>query len=246
MRSLTESETYWRGSQAEIGRHPLPVDDPLRQWIRRWTPPGARSVLEVGCVPGRFLQVFGELGLQLNGVDLLDDVIDGTPQRLQSQGMDVSVFQRVDFFEFQTPESFDVVASFGFIEHFEPWEPAFRRHLELVGPGGTVMITTPNFTSPLQHFVQRRCNPIRFRGHNLEAMHPDRWADLAAACGFDVIFAGPIGRAHYWVNDQPRALANKVLTHVMIDLVLPLLRALPVVRDHRFLAPHCGLVARAR
>lgn len=86
-----------------------------------------------------------------------------------------------DFLEWSTSERFDLVCSFGFIEHFNDWPAMIRRHAELVVEGRYLILTTPHFRN-LQYALHRLFdtpNPI-------------------LACG-------PYGTCEFWLE---RALAR--------------------------------------
>ena len=63
-------------------------------------------------------------------------------------------------------ESFDLVHSAGLIEHFNDPVPLVQIHLDLVRPGGTVLITVPNYGG-FYGAVGRRFGPRNFALHNL-------------------------------------------------------------------------------
>lgn len=52
---------------------------------------------------------------------------------------------REDFLKWQSNQQYDIVASFGFIEHFEDPVPVVDRHFRPARLGGYVVITVPNF-----------------------------------------------------------------------------------------------------
>ncbi len=63
-------QSVWDEGYAQHEFFVAPKDDALRQWIETHFPRANKSCLELGCFPGRYLAVFGELGYELNGLDL--------------------------------------------------------------------------------------------------------------------------------------------------------------------------------
>lgn len=85
---------------------------------------------------------------------------------------------KADFFDYaklrENKEKFDIVSSFGFIEHFTNYEEVIKLHLELLKPGGYLVITVPNLglvQLGLRRLLynQQKLDEI-LDIHNLEAM----------------------------------------------------------------------------
>lgn len=218
------------------GRH-----KPVRQWIEQWVPVGQGTCLEIGCYPGRYLAVFGELGYRLSGIDLSSRVKDVLPEWLSSQGYLLGDFHQEDFFKFCecTVESFDVVCSFGFIEHFSDWCEVLDLHANLVKEGGLLVVSVPNFRGKIQRCLHEFFDSENLLRHNLQAMVPQDWAVFLTTKGFEVQFCGCFGRFDFWIDSKP-SLWRRIGWRG-VKALLPLLRMLPV-SDHY--APHCGIIAR--
>lgn len=106
-----------------------PQDNAIRKWIENYfsvmsSSYHSRSVLEIGCFPGKFLSVFGELGYELNGIDISPRVETDLPIWLRDKGYKTGNFINADFFDYADSRKYGVVCSFGFIEHFVNWQEA--------------------------------------------------------------------------------------------------------------------------
>lgn len=221
-----------------------PPDDLIRCWLQKHIQPGNGSCLELGCFPGRYLAVLGELGYEVNGIDLTPRVEQDLKPWLQGRGYHVGEFIRDDVFTHSFDRRYDIVCSFGLIEHFEDWPELLRRHAELVAEGGTLIVSTPNFRGGLQWFLHRWCDQENFYRHNLAAMFPDKWAQIAEAEGLEVVEAGCVGTFDFWYGGtQPRNLLQKSVAKTARKLI-PLLRKMPF-KSPAF-APYFGLIARKR
>jgi len=116
--------------------------------------------LEVGCFPGRYLRYFERVyGMRAEGVDLM------APDENA-----VTAIHQCDFFEFRSDKKYDVVCSFGFIEHFEVLDDVIQRHVDLVKEGGMVVITVPNFVHGWRFCARRKHDKELFVHHNRNAM----------------------------------------------------------------------------
>jgi glycosyltransferase involved in cell wall biosynthesis/SAM-dependent methyltransferase len=156
------------------------------------------SFLEIGCGPGGILAEFcARLGYVAHGVDYVGDP-DRVERWLRLQGVSVGRIHKADFLTWEPGQSYDVVGSFGFIEHFRDAEAIVDRHFRLVRPGGHVVLTVPHLAGGQRllhwlfnrHSLQRhnvRCTTLPF----LQAAAGRNGAILKAAH-----FVG--GRFDFW------------------------------------------------
>ena len=167
---------------------PLPADDGFRLWLSRFLPRGPGDCLEIGCFPGRFLAAMGDLGYRLNWIDLTPRTDVELPQWLAAQGYDVGTFARADFTTYPFAQRFQVVSSFGFIEHFTDWHEVLGHHADLVAPDGFLVIEAPNMAGLLQRVLRQLFDKQNLAGHWTPAMHADCWAAVALRLGFEILF----------------------------------------------------------
>jgi SAM-dependent methyltransferase len=151
---------------------------------------GAR-VLEVGCTPARWLVFYAErFGADVEGVDYSEHGVELSRRNLELSGVQGTI-HRADFFEFE-PRPFELVLSFGFIEHFDDLGTVFRRHLAFVGAGGRLVVGVPNFRG-LNRILQQQADPAYLRLHNLDAMEPSLYRRLADENGIALEHLGHLG-----------------------------------------------------
>ena len=128
-------------------------EDPVIQFFVHELPwPQLKTVFEVGCFPGGYLAYFGSKGLELNGIDLSNRVLTDLIPFYKSQQLKTGILQQGNFFEFDVGKGFDLVCSFGFVEHFEQWQQVVKKHVALLNMGGYMIITAPNFRGAFQNF----------------------------------------------------------------------------------------------
>ncbi|AKT38568.1 class I SAM-dependent methyltransferase [Chondromyces crocatus] len=205
------SQDYWKRHWQDYGDD-LSEGCELYDDVAPFLPPGeGRSFLEIGCAPGRILADFcGRLGFTAYGLDYTADpeVIENN---LRKRGLDVGKIHKADFFTWESEERFDVVASFGFIEHFEDADRVVDRHFELCKPGGTVVIGMPNFGGAQRalHWLLDRKNLLR---HNTKIMNLPFLESAAARNGAELVQARYTGgHFHFWVEDDAPVLAQKAV-----------------------------------
>ncbi|MCH2132770.1 MAG: class I SAM-dependent methyltransferase [Phycisphaerales bacterium] len=155
--------------------------------------------LELGCCPGQYLWYFhNRFGYHPSGLDYLEDGCRETQARCAANELEADIIH-ADLFDFECNDEYppwDVIASFGLVEHFEDIMPCLHRHIDLVRPGGYVAIVIPNHAG-LNGTILRLHMPDRYRLHNLMS-----WADLRegleATNRVEIIEGGHYGRIGFW------------------------------------------------
>jgi len=182
------SQEYWEREYQSYNLHIAKKKDIVRRWIESHIAPvdsEHRTCLEIGCHPGRFLAVFGELGYELFGIDYATNVAN-LPGWLKRRGYRVGTFWAEDFTRFAPQRTFDVVASFGFIEHFTDWEDILERHAALVSDKGYLVLEAPNFTGTFQHWLHSNFDQVNYARHHIPAMDIEKWAKILEGSPEDV------------------------------------------------------------
>lgn len=241
MKSIVEQK-YWDSGYERIELSIAPPEDGVRKWVEKYIPRGNGSCFEVGCFPGRYLAVFGEKGYELNGIDLTGRVEKDLPVWLKSQGFRIGSFEKRDFLKYRPNEKYDVVCSFGLIEHFINWPELIKKHLELVKDNGYLVISTPNFRGLVQRLLHRTLDEESFRRHLLDSMRPDVWADLAIEEGFNIVFKGYFGGFDFWFDAQHRNDLQNYWLGKLIENLPDLKRRWS--KDRSIYSAYCGLIAR--
>jgi 2-polyprenyl-3-methyl-5-hydroxy-6-metoxy-1,4-benzoquinol methylase len=100
-----------------------------------------RTILDVGCGKGDFVDAAIEQGYLCEGIDLAEPAVD------IARGFGLPVYRR-DFYSEEIKEgSWDMVTLFEVIEHLPDPLGFVKRAESVVKPGGLIYITTPNFNS---------------------------------------------------------------------------------------------------
>jgi 2-polyprenyl-3-methyl-5-hydroxy-6-metoxy-1,4-benzoquinol methylase len=140
------------------------------------------KMLEVGSAPGTSLVNFHQrLGCVPYGVDYSEHGIETNRQVFIANGLNPGNAIHADFFsdEFHAKhkESFDLVFSGGFIEHFANARDVVDKHASLLAKGGHLVITIPNLRG-INYLVLRLFYKELLDIHNLDIMRKAEFAKL--------------------------------------------------------------------
>jgi 2-polyprenyl-3-methyl-5-hydroxy-6-metoxy-1,4-benzoquinol methylase len=141
---------------------------------RKYMPAAGASVVEIGSAPGEHLVKLNEaFGLVPYGIEYSASGVEVNQATFRAGGIDPANVIEMDFFSDECLEryrdSFDVVVSRGFIEHFEDAASVVDRHLALLKPGGLLIVSIPNLQGvnrALTRLFHKELIPM----HNLEIM----------------------------------------------------------------------------
>jgi L-malate glycosyltransferase len=237
-------QLFWNEAYGDLKLFIAPEHDLVRRWIELYIPRGAGVCIELGCFPGRYLHILGQLGYELNGIDFADRTEKDLPIWLKSEGLKVGSFLRGDIFTVvpTLKQRFDIVCSFGLIEHFAGFREAILLHARLVRNGGYLIISVPNFAGMIQRILHLLLDRRNLELHNLAAMNPELWKGILLAENFELVFSGHFGGFDFWVDNHSLNYPQK--------LCLALINMLKGPGRHVFssslYSPYAGIVARKR
>lgn len=158
--------------------------------------PKLRAV-EVGSAPGRFmLQLAERFHCDPFGVENSERGVALNRRLFADHGIDPDQVIDADFLSDDFAErhrgSFDVVLSRGFIEHFTDVDTIVARHVDLLKPGGLLVVSIPSLRG-LNGRLAEVFNPGILGVHNLDIMTPEAFAELFEGRGLDTSHCGPFG-----------------------------------------------------
>lgn len=135
--------------------HPYYIDI-LDDFFHKFLPKNPNlNFLEFGCAPGRWLHYFHqEFGYAVSGIDNAELGVELTKKNLDLLGVTADIHLG-DVLMFNPVKQFDIVGSFGLIEHFDPTDQIIEKHLEVLKPGGWLIIEIPNLFSPFYLNLQK-------------------------------------------------------------------------------------------
>lgn len=166
--------------------------------------------LEIGCYPGTYMWYFDKyFDHQVCGIEYVQECADQCSDLMRRKGINAEV-EHADLFEYTAPsddEKWDVVCSFGFIEHFTDVAPCIEKHLELVKPGGYLALVIPNHAG-INGNILKAVDREKYDIHN----HMDYQAMEEAVLATEkakILEGGYYGRVGFWNTGVYPKLASK-------------------------------------
>lgn len=181
-----------------------------------------RTAFEVGCAPGKWLaHICSKYGYIPHGIDYSDTGIVKTNERFKRNKLANPELVLGDFRKLISKERYDLVYSLGFIEHFNDPEEIFHLHVNLLKPGGLLVIGVPNFQG-INKIIQQHLNPGILDDHNLNIMNHDWFLDRAAIEGLTHITTRYIGSFEPALPVPPHQERYKSLRYVPFKIAIKL------------------------
>jgi 2-polyprenyl-3-methyl-5-hydroxy-6-metoxy-1,4-benzoquinol methylase len=169
----------------------------LQNLLRGRVQPGDR-LLEIGCAPGKLLSwAATELGAEVSGLDYSERGLSTTRRLFAALQLTADLrcedLRRATF----AAGSFDWVVSYGVIEHFDDPRDVVRVHVDLLKPGGTALMTVPNYRG-VYGVLQRYFDAENLLSHNLDIMSCSALARLVPNDGGTGVRTYMAGRFSPW------------------------------------------------
>ena len=165
-------------------------------------------VIEIGSAPGDFLVRFSKrFGFTPFGIEYTTYGASQNRKAFINNDLNPNNVIEQDFFSdefiFQNKEKFDLVISRGFIEHFENLDDVIRRHVELIKPGGLLIVLIPNLRG-IYWLWTRIFNPEQLKLHNLEIMKLDSFSRLFELDNISSLKCSYFGTFGFWLFTAPK------------------------------------------
>ena len=209
------------------------------------------QVLELGSAPGEQVLRFHELfDYAPYGVEYTAAGAELNRQNFEAHGIDPAhVFEADAFsasFQAEHRERFDAVMSWGLIEHFTDPESAVSAHVNVLKPGGLLIISIPNLCG-FNHWQVRHWAADLLPLHNLAIMQPARFRSLFMRPDLDQLFCAPVGGVHVLMGDVNGSIPPRLLGILRrIQLVINVLQSSIGAVESRWWSPYLVYIGRKR
>ena len=155
------------------------------------------KTLEIGSAPGHnLLRLKETFGYQPYGVEYTATGARMNRQLFAQHGLDPAQVIVADAFSpdflAQHRGTFDVVTSFGFVEHFDDVRTVIERQLDLLKEGGWLVVQIPRLVG-LNYLIARCLNRETLQMHNLPIMQKEAFRQLFTGLPLDARFVDYVG-----------------------------------------------------
>ncbi|MDO3640618.1 bifunctional 2-polyprenyl-6-hydroxyphenol methylase/3-demethylubiquinol 3-O-methyltransferase UbiG [Mucilaginibacter sp. L3T2-6] len=162
-----------------------------------------KNAIELGGFPGyyaTYLKKYENLDTTLFDYYIHHDLINQLLERNGLKPGDINIIE-ADLFNYTPEKLYDMVLSFGLIEHFNDTKAIIDTHLHFLKPGGVLFITLPNFKS-VNGWVQRNFDKENYDKHNINSMDLTLLKDCCRQLGLKEIEAYYHGRFTVWLENK--------------------------------------------
>jgi SAM-dependent methyltransferase len=172
--------------------------------------------VEIGSAPGEFIADFSKrYGCIPYGVEYSAVGVEVNRKVFEQNGFASDNVIHTDFFSDEFAERyrnhFDGVLSRGFIEHFEDVTPVIDRHMNILKPGGYLIISVPNLRG-FNFYLSRFFDEGSIPRHNLRIMSKSGYTALFERADLQTLFCDYYGTfSFYLFTAGPSPLRNKAL-----------------------------------
>ncbi len=187
-------ENYWEGKPGNRKKKTsLLIKEILRFFDRHLPATPGLTILEVGGAYGHYLlYLTRHFGYSAFSLDYSNVGNKQTQETFEKAGIPVEVFERDLFADNSDLPKFDIVYSLGFIEHFDEPVNVVARHLDLLKPGGILLLGVPNYSGIYRKVLQRLAPSIE-QTHNMKTMDLENWKLFTEKLPLEPLFVGYIG-----------------------------------------------------
>lgn len=170
--------------------------------------PQGKTLFEIGCATGFFLSEAAARGFSVSGIEISQQEVEYANQKL---GLDVSCG---NFLEYPVEKTFDVVAAFFVVEHFQEQEEVFRKIFSMLKKGGLLFLAIPSLYGPTYQTNPEEWFRTHPGDHFVDYSHISL-RKLFSKFNTDILYNRPMsyhpGRDNGWRGTFPVKLFYKVI-----------------------------------
>ncbi|TAE37099.1 MAG: class I SAM-dependent methyltransferase [Sphingobacteriales bacterium] len=162
-----------------------------------------KSAIELGGFPGYysvFLRKYFDIDVTLFDYYIHPQIIENLLFFNDLAPSDIAIIE-ADLFTYQPQKTYDMVCSFGLIEHFNNTENIIAKHLNYLSPGGTLLITLPNFKG-INGWIQKTFDRYNYDKHFISCMDLDILSTTAQKLGLHHVQTFYNGGFSTWIENK--------------------------------------------
>jgi SAM-dependent methyltransferase len=205
-----------------------------------------KTCLEVGCVPGRYLvYICKNFGYFVEGIDFAKNTKSITELTLRENNIYDYIIYESDFTTWKSSKQYDLVCSFGFIEHFSgsTEKEIIKKHIELLKPGGKLILEVPNFNYG-QYIIHALLDFRILKSHNIKTMNLSYYKKIAKNYGLKILYLGYWGGVFdFWAKTDHMNCIQKAIYWVLTRIKWSIAKTPIQNYNNRFFSPYIVFVA---
>lgn len=235
MNNYTDKK-FWDNYWANYEFEKMPSEVPFIEYMPLLK--GGNSFIEIGGFPGTMATYFYKNGIP--DVTILDyilnkEVINKVEKMYQIPANTVKSIE-ADFFNYSSEKVYDIVFSYGFIEHFEDVKDVIKRHVDLVAQNGKLLIVLPNFRG-INGWIQKVFDVENLNCHNLKSMEFGLLKNIMSELDVKNIKIEYTRKPMLWLRPNK----GSKLTHLFVKFLSYFLKLFPI--KNRYLSPFIVIYA---
>lgn len=208
------------------------------------------KAIEIGSAPGNNLLKVRTFGYEPYGVEYSAAGVIANKNNFAAHGIDPDNVIEADFFSenFQREykNCFDLVMSFGFLEHFDDPVSVVEAHLSLLKPNGLLVVTIPNFSGLNKEFVDF-FDPEILSIHNTAIMNLEKFRQTFENQCLESLYCRYLGRFHFGLfvaKNKWRRIMLNICKCLQLFLNLVYFCSNSKRNTSHFLSPHLIFIGR--
>jgi len=229
MNNYTDKE-FWDNYWVNYEFEKMPSEVPFIEYMPLLK--GGNSFIEIGGFPGTMATYFYKQGV--GDVTILDYVLNKDVihkvEAMYSVPKDTVKSIEADFFNFNSDKLYDIVFSYGFIEHFEDVKDVIARHVNLVDQNGKLLIVLPNFRG-VNGLIQKLFDIENLNCHNLKSMEFNLLKNIMKELEVKNVRVEYTRKPMLWLRPNK----GSKLTHLFVKFLSYFLKLFPF--KNRYLSP---------
>jgi 2-polyprenyl-3-methyl-5-hydroxy-6-metoxy-1,4-benzoquinol methylase len=172
----------------------------------------SKTALEVGCAPGKWMVFLKEeMGYTPHGCEYVHSAAEATKRNLEMNNIHGAKVIEEDFISYDFGEQkYDLIVSFGFIEHFDNPGYIIHKMKYLLKPNGILIVGIPNFNG-LNYYFAKGAGLLP--NHNLRVMRKGFLKSFPLK-SINIRHVGGFEPAMYDITNKPRLY--KILYYLCI------------------------------
>ncbi|MFA5479643.1 MAG: class I SAM-dependent methyltransferase [Candidatus Muiribacteriota bacterium] len=150
---------YWENIWKQKNIDMLDENEPLNKFIINYLkkiPAENKKIIEAGCANSRWVKFLTENGFEVSGIDYSEEGIKNLKiycdkNRIKCNLYLKDIFDDIPFLK----EKFDVLISFGLVEHFEDYSEVIQKLSCFLKKDGIIITVIPNLKNSIYYKIQK-------------------------------------------------------------------------------------------